>query len=265
MADYVREQSVGELLRNGAEIYRGHFLTVFASYFVLALPLGWLAAEASIRGQSQIFVALLSINVVLASVAAAAVTIAVSNVCVGNRTDLGQAYKSLGVARALKVLWTSLVAGMSIGLLMVIVFGAFALSTNAYTRVIAVVLAIAVIFLSVMFYAGFLIVVPIVVLEDCAGFPALRRCWTLSRGLRVRNLGVIFLLFAIFLAFNIVIQFIMAPFADRISDRLVLVITFGLQFLVTPMILVLSVLLYYDSRVRLEGYDTSALSTDLRH
>src|SRR5438445_7714901 len=103
MPDYVREQSVGELLRNGMSIYRRHFLAVFATYFVVCFPLAWLYMEASARRSINAGVALFFLNLLVISVATGALTILVSDICLGNSVSVGRAYKMLGAARSAKV------------------------------------------------------------------------------------------------------------------------------------------------------------------
>jgi hypothetical protein len=242
MADYVRQQSVGELLKNGVDIYRRNFLAVFAIYFLVCFPLSWLQLEALRSGLDRLALAMVMLNLLVGSVAAGALTILVSDICLGNRISIGRSYSSLGVSRAAKILGTSLLSllALLLGLLLLIVPG-------------------------VVLYAAFVTIVPIVVLENRGGMAAIRRSWELSSGLRGRNLQVVLLVFALIFALAFVMGGITALFFPQLSERANSVLTLMIQFLLVPLLLVITVLLYYDSRVRHEGYDTSALGEDLHH
>jgi hypothetical protein len=246
MPDYVREQSVGELLRNGVSIYRRNFWAVFATYFLVCFPLAWAYIEALLRGATGVAIGLVILNVLIGSIATGAVTILVSDVCLGNSVSLARAYKSLGVSRTAKILGTSLlvILLLFVGLLLLIVPG-------------------------VILYASVLTVVPIVVLENRGGMAAIRRSWELSGGLRGRNLQVILLILALLFAAIFILAFVVgiigAFFRTAVSERATNAVTLFAQFVFIPFLLVVTVLLYYDSRVRHEGYDTSALGDDLHH
>jgi len=263
MPDYVREQSVGELLRNGANIYRRNFLGVFATYFLVCFPTTWLYVDAVDRGSLGLGYSLAALNVLIGCVATGALTILVSDMCVGNTINVGRAYKSLGIARAAKVLGTSflVVTGFLAPLILVLVIYSLFPTKPILVLTAGVIAAVVVVYL----FASLLAVVPIVVLEDRGGMAAIKRSWSLAGGLRGRNLQLFGLLLILSFAFGLLVGALSSFASETISERALNALALLVQFLLVPLIMVVIVLMYYDSRVRHEGYDTHALGEDLHH
>jgi len=103
----------------------------------------------------------------------------------------------------------------------------------------------------------------IVVLEGLWAVKALKRSKALARGFNWRNLAVLILLFVIVLVVLVMaatlftLLHVKSAFAGRIFTVVV-------ATTVVPLFFIAVVLLYYDSRVRKEAYDNSALAEDLR-
>jgi hypothetical protein len=274
MPDYVREQSVGELLRNGVSIYRRNFLAVFATYFIVCFPLAWLYMEAVDQEAFGLALSLLLVNLVAVSLATGALTILVSDMCLGNAVSVARAYKSLGATRLAKVFATSML--FVVGFLFLIFLGRLLYVSFPGAPIVglgaAAILATGV---GLVLSASLLTTVPVMVLENRGGIAAIGRSWGLSSGLRGRNLQVFMFLLAVAIALTVVIltiaMIVFEIIAERSSSAVAHAIQFtnavflSTQFLVMPLLLVVIILLYYDSRVRHEGYDKSALGEDLHH
>ncbi len=139
-----------------------------------------------------------------------------------------------------------------------------------FVMMMAGILALLVI--SLVLAVFFLFVPQVVILEGCNPFQALARSWQLARGSFWRILGLILLL-------TLLIYFISAVpsgmlggvigiiFDDPIEDfairqSLSTLIGYIAQILVLPVQLITFTVLYYDLRVRKEGYDLELMTQD---
>src|SRR5690242_13845741 len=95
MANYLREQSVGEVLRNAAEIYGRNFGVLFVTYFLPMLPFGIWQSEAQAAGRLGLFWTALLCSMVVTFIAWGAITIAVSDVCLGNKPTIARSYQKV--------------------------------------------------------------------------------------------------------------------------------------------------------------------------
>jgi hypothetical protein len=245
LADYVRQQSTGELVRNAATIYRRNFFTLVFPYLFVSISLAWVKLNGDIADDPALSFVLLCVEFVLSAVISGAATMIVSDVCLGHQPSLQRAYRFLVGARAWRVLGTSLLAGAMLGI----------------GFVLFVVPA-------VVMYAAFITVIPVVLLEDRAGLNAISRSYTLSRGLLLRNLGVVLILLSPILVVTFLAVFLpglvslLWTSAEQLfQPEIILAI---IQAIALPLMLILPVLIYYDERVRKEGYDSAALNDALR-
>ncbi len=107
---------------------------------------------------------------------------------------------------------------------------------------------------------------PIVVIEGVWGFKALRRSIQLGRNYYLRNLGVMLLLYVIVTLAFIVMFYLSVRFYG--IHPWIAVTDLGLRDLIlcalAPILIIRTVILYYDMRVRNEAYDITALAEELR-
>lgn len=106
-------------------------------------------------------------------------------------------------------------------------------------------------------------ITPTVVVEKRAGVDALKRSWSLMKPRRMPAVGVLLIVTVIMWVVTIPFQTI-TEFASAFNVYLLgpVALFSGLATaLVTPVFQVVSVLLYFDSRVRLEGFDLELLSS----
>ena len=244
MTEHVRAHTVGDLLRSSVAIYREHFGSFFVAYFVPAFPLALLQEEAQLSERSVLFPVLVLLNLAVAGLASGATTVMVSDACLGRPVSARRAYRSLFRGRVGKVLGTTVLVAL------------------------ALVASLVLLLVPFLFVAPALMLsVPAAVLEDRRPFAAVRRSWLLTRGLRLRNLGVLLLVATVALALAVVVAtpfvLLMLDADEQTTTRVMSFVGITLQTLVLPAVLVLQVLMYYDARVRHEGYDGAALSADL--
>jgi hypothetical protein len=104
-------------------------------------------------------------------------------------------------------------------------------------------------------------VVPAVVIEGASAPDSLRRSSSLSEDLKLHILGTLILMFLIYLVFN----FGVGLLATTIGRNPYLAEIIGLVFtpLIAPLFHILETLLYYDARIRREGFDIELMVSEL--
>ncbi|PYJ29007.1 MAG: hypothetical protein DME89_04790 [Verrucomicrobia bacterium] len=242
MVNYVREQTVGELIRNTFAIYGRGFSVIFLTYFLPVFPVNLCVTEAQIAGAKGLYLLGTFVSVFVSLIACGAITIAISDMCLGNKPSVARSYgkifgEMLGKLFVANLLQTLFVL---IGLILLIVPGVIA--------------------------AVWLLLTPsVVILEGLGGMNALKRSKALGQGFYWRNFGVFLLVMVICVVLGgilgAIFGAIFGAMLGNFGGRLVYVLA---QTLSAPLSLVMVVLLYYDLRVRKEAYDAAALAEDLR-
>jgi len=229
--NYIREQSVREILNASLSIYFKHFgsvilvsLLLFPIYCLAGIP------ETAIIGSLLLFFVL--------SLVIAALTVLISEVCLGYKPSPARAYKRVFGTIIGKVFATGLLFSLVvlIGFVLLIIPG-------------------------IVFYLWFALWQVVVVLEGKWGRDALKRSKELGKGFYLRILVVLIIMTVLIMLPVFVIGFISAFMAGEAGSILIAL----LQTLIMPIVLIPLVLMYYDLRVRKESYDTTALAEDLKH
>lgn len=99
-----------------------------------------------------------------------------------------------------------------------------------------------------------------IVIERRGVFAALSRSATLSRGRKLHILGTTLLAFLIFLVLYIAIGIVAAVSGSIVIST---VLTVAASIIAYPMFAITEMLLYYDARVRNEGYDIEMMAEGL--
>jgi hypothetical protein len=245
MANYVQQQSVGDVILNTFDVFGKGFLVIFLSYFLHVLPFVICANEAQAANFTGLYWLILLCSFPISLFASATITVSVSDICLGNAPSLVRSYKKVfGVM--LKLLGTNIlqVIIILIGFILLLVPGIIAMMWLMFTP-------------------------SAVILEGVSGFSALKRSKQLAHGYNWRNFGVFLLLLIIM----VVIGFIIGAIVGVILVLLLPVATHALLFRLLNAVmnaigatitLTMIVLLYYDLRARKEAYDAAALAEDLR-
>jgi hypothetical protein len=239
MANYVQQQSVGDIIRNTFAIYGKGFVVIFLSYFLPLLPFGICANEAAAAQAMGLYWLIVLCSLPVSLAATSAITISVSDICLGNAPSLARAYKKVfGVMWKLLATNILQVVIIFIGIMLLVVPGIIAMVWLIFTP-------------------------SVVILEGLGGFTALKRSKDLARGYNWRNFGVFLLMLTILFVIGFVLGAIFglllpsAPHAFRIFQAAVNLVSGTIT-------LTMIVLLYYDLRARKEAYDPAALAEDLR-
>jgi membrane-anchored glycerophosphoryl diester phosphodiesterase (GDPDase) len=248
------EQTAWTLLANIVHIYRHHFSVVVGAAgvpFVLPAIIVILAWSNLIPEESQaalIVAAVLLFYIFYLFLVPAALTVVLSDICLGNAPTLKRAFvRVLGQRRWWHLFTTAMLVALAgwLGLILLIVPGLWILVRTLFAM-------------------------PIVVLEDRRNRDAIRRSFALTKGKVLRIAGLYFLTPLVFVVLSSLIGVVVALTAAATgleSVQLVGVLksltNLIIFILATPAFLMLIVLLYYAERVRRESYDAQALVEDL--
>ena len=253
MSGYLVQRNAGDIVRGAVAMYREYFLTFVVIGVLPILPtLGWafFGPDNSDESLATRITAYFSVKELVTHLVEAipqlAITIAVSDICLGNQPSFMRSYQRLFRLNFALPLMTYLLVQWFIG---------FAQEVHMlfYPLLLALTMLIG----------------EVVVLERRAGKSALSRNWQLSRGFMLRNLAVFGLVFAAFLVYAFLPSFIVAALAKfgfmeyRPWESFLSVFATLLGSLLFPLVGITTTLIYYDMRVRKEAYDTVALAQDL--
>ena len=237
----IQQQSIVSVIRNTFAIY-GKGFSNFLICLLPTLPFAiWAQESLASHAMAQYWIAA-SFSMFLAWLAFGAISISVSDICLGHAPSLTRSYDKLfggaaGTLLIVNILQLLIVVG---GLILFIIPG--------------IIASLWLLFIS-----------PVVVLEGIGGINALKRSKAIAQGYNLRNLGVLVLLTIISALCGGILGYLFGllfPMAvDHWPCRLFVSVV-GL--LAQPISLIAVVLLYYDLRARKESYDAAALAQDLK-
>lgn len=246
VAPVLRPLSLGEVLDVAFGLYRSLFaplLVVAVVCQVIPMALGvYLGASGALFVNIPLSLLYWCLAVILGSLGVAASTFIVSDAYLGRETPatvaLGRAMSLLGRLVVISLL-SSLLIG--VGFMLVFVPGVILLSGLLLSPVVAV-------------------------LESPpAATAAMGRSWELTRGYRGKVLLTMFVAFLLLLVPSIAIGGAGALIGDEGAvGMVILVLEAVLQVFIYPFVYVVMTVLYYDLRVRKEGFDLELLASSLQ-
>jgi hypothetical protein len=167
--------------------------------------------------------------------------------------DLGNAFREV-LPKAVHII----IGAFLRGLVMLVLFFPFILVS--IHPVFAIVAFLALCVGGPYLYARYLVVTPVIVLEDRGAIEAMSRAAVLSRGRKLHAIGAYALLMLIYLVLMFGISMVMAV----VRLQMVAVLLNSLFVLVSfPIFSLTEMLLYYDMRIRNEGYDLEMMAASL--
>jgi hypothetical protein len=257
MANYLREQSAGEILRGTISIYRRGFLPLCGMYLLPTFPFHLL--KLKMLGNPEAYIYLwIALWVLVTPFAAAALTVGVSDICVGNRPSIGRSLRRVFGVILGKLIFTNLFVFLIVTAAFVPCYFAFLWQKTSASLFLC--LFVVGIILTLLFLIWWMFVPTVVVLERTWAWTALQRSRILGKGFYTRNTALVLLLY---LPTTILAWIIYATLQISSSDVLK-ALGIVLQGILVPLPLIATVLLYYDLRARSEGYDLAMLGQDLR-
>lgn len=229
MADYIRERSSGEIVRDSIKIYRTHFAIIFAIYFVNAFLWEFIYEVLSATGswpRGKWFFK--GLGLLMPFAAGVQLTSVVAQIYLGYEVNTRKIMRRPGT-----------------------------LSKAILTGIVVLLLA--------PLYPFTMFAVPVVVLENVWGFKALKRSFQLGRHYYLRNFLVFIWPYTVYYLVSIGLGAI-DLFYGTTTLRTILFIGSkeAIVSLITPLAIITTVLLYFDMRIRNEAYDIVSLAEELQ-
>lgn len=234
----LRPRSATEIIDASFQLLRSHYTQLVAVAVVALLPyivLAALAGEPGAYGAGALLVPLAQF--LCAALAEAAVIVAVSDAYLGTKVDIHRA-----IATTIGRLPTIILAGI--------------------LRGVAVMLGvIALIFPGIYVALRTFAITPVVVLEDRSASDAMARSWSLAKGEVGKVFITLLLAWLIFIVLYLLLLALVGMLASQ-NPRAINVVVAILMALVYPITGVVTTFLYYDIRVRREGFDLELLARE---
>lgn len=279
MAD-LRPMNFGEILDGSLVIYRRHFglflkLAVAALAVPVALSVYFVFRFLADLREAPLRALLILVPVVLlyyvASLVMTAGTVRIIADSYLGRTPQFRDALALGVSK----IWPLVAVGIGKGLVLVLIIVATGvvaaigvpLLRGAGGGVLVVALVLAGIWLTIYVACGYGVTTPVVVLEELgSSFDAFGRSWELTRGFKLKVLGLAIVTFL--LCDTIPRQVFQAlatalmPTSTGLGIALT-VVSVAVPLVLAPVIASVITLMYYDLRVRREAFDLQVLGQQL--
>jgi len=243
MADYISERTGGQIIGDSLRLYLNNLPVIFAVYVLPLLPFIFIEAVALSEGDAQTNLIASLIDAIISIFTLGAVTIAVSDICLGNKASLVRSYAAL-----FRVFWAYL--GVYLLYLLATFLGLVLLIVPGIVAMLLLVFCL-----------------PAAVVERRGPIEAFKRSIELGKGYYWRNFGVLLLAVLVAMVAMVVVVLVMVFFSVLFNAGPE---SFALNFftgfltaLAVPLFQVPAILLYYDMRARKEHFDGSALAQEL--
>lgn len=249
----LRPLTVGEILDQSLKIYRRSFgpmvmIALLANVVPVALGV-YVVTSGGIEANPILWGLNLFFSVVMGALATAATVFLVSESYLGRQIGAGEA-----ILRAAKFIWPLIVLSIGVGL--AVMLGVLALIVGAF--VVACGLAVS---------------TQALVLEDLTASEAMSRSWSLTKGFRMKILGLAILVGILIVIPSVVIGYFTTPtradMANLEALRRKLLVARVIQQIITvilyPLLYTALTVAYYDLRIRKEGFDLELLESTLQH
>ncbi len=283
----LRPLGITDILDETIDLYRSNFVLLVGISGVLNVPYAVVSGfiEASKPGGMTGKVLNLLAAVVIGSLVTGALTFAISDRYLGRPTSVGASYgrvlKSSVFAPLLgAMLLKDLIALAPLVAVAVVGAGAMAAAAMQGSTATAVAAGIGILALlppalvwAAYFGIKFLLVEPAVILEQVGAGGALSRSWNLTAGSWWKALGLSFIVVGIMV---VIVGIVTAPAAIAIAAKtqagqpishsilaINTVLTALVQTLMAPWVSIAWILLYYDMRIRKEGFDLELMAREL--
>jgi hypothetical protein len=278
----LRPRSGTEIVDAAFQLYRRHFAPLVTISAVILTPLIVLSliltgGDPTIQATRPVAsIALVFVAWILGSLSEAAVVLAVSESVMQGAMDAGAALRrtlrrafAILVAALMKwfiIVFAIAVVAAIVPMVMVMIGGGI-VQTGALTRTAAVgVVLILVAFalgggIGLFYYACYFAVSAAVIVENVGPRAALTRSRALSMGLRRKILSTLGTPMFILL----VIQFVVALMVRSLPGPIAIgfVLQQATTIILTPVVAIIATLLYYDARIRNEGFDLEVMTAEL--
>ena len=268
-----RPRSVAELIDASVRLVRGHYkqLAMMSGIaFLPALMIELLFAPRELTAEARIsdfavYWPMSLLGALWFVVIDGAMVVAISDAYLGRLVDAGGAIRQ-AFGKAGRIIVTYLLRWLIpivpvIAFAMVIAILTVAMGEFA-TLLISVVLGAAVLVLAINLYLRFLVAPAAVMLEDVTAVGAVRRSTALTAGHRGRIFGLVLLVLLMFVAIIVALALTVSALIQNVF--VVGAIWQVIAVFLYPVPAAIVALLYYDLRIRKEGYDIELMAQELR-
>lgn len=259
----LRPLSVGELLDKAFRIYRMNFLVLIGMAAVVLIPEAVLQTLSVLYFDNATIASLIS-QAFIHLIAYAAMTVFIAHVHVGREISFRDSY-GLGLKRYWSIFGANFLMGLAIGAPMILV-----MLCSMTVGVLSLVVIMLWLPLAVFLSTRWSLYTPAILAEDIGSSEALKRSWVLTEGYFWRVLGTSFaagLLAMLITVFPSLISKYVFLSLLSLSYNLVQVINVVIEMaaamLALPFSIAVIVLIYYDLRVRKEGFDLEVMADTL--
>jgi hypothetical protein len=246
-----RPRSTSELVDAAFQLLRRDYMQYvmlmaisYVPWLVLLMATGQLTASASEIQSPGLFIFGMLAAMVWFTLIDAVMILAVSESYMGRPVDVGGAFRT-AIGRVGSVLYAAIVKSLivGVGLLLLIVPG-------------------------VIWFAKYFAVPATIVIEGRSGPEGMKRSAQLSDGLKGHVLKTLALVWLIYFVLSIAAGMIGGgmALASRSDTMLVVftqIVNAAFRIFLYPLIAIVQTLLYYDARIRKEGYDLELMAQDL--
>lgn len=277
----LRPLSFGEILDQAFSLFRRLFVPLVLVQIIctgVIIPLQLFVAAGG-RQFSALYLVTLLINMIASALASAAVALLISENYLGRTLSAGGALKLavpkigpvilLSMALGLVLIVSAIPAGIAFvsGMAMLAPLGMGTAGATTLERLPMagglVLAGFALLLVPLAVFAGLAVSTPALVIEDIGAGSALQRSWALTRRFRLRTIGLL-LLTAILIGIPFMgVTLIVTMFAGEVAILLAQALSILVLLMLTPLIYCVLTLLYYDLRVRKEGFDLQVLADSL--
>ncbi len=257
--------SVGELLDKSFQIYKGNALTLLAITGVLLVPAAIIRLVATAYMADARLVEWF-LDFFIQNMTEVALICAISNLYLGKEVSVSAVY-SVGMRNYGAVLGATFLMGLAYSALGILV-GIFAIGASGSIGCLLIPVGAATIFISTRWSIS----IPSVVLEDMRAAKGIGRSWSLTKGYFWKVFGTAFAagLLGILVSYlpTLALNYLVTELVNTSFLTTQLLLKVAEQFAVIislPFTLGVTVLIYYDLRVRKEAFDLLVMSgeTDL--
>lgn len=287
---HIRPLGFGEVLDGAFALYRRHFVDFFLTALIPLAPFGIFYARLMADGaafdpaagdaMAGLAGAMSLVSMLIMLIVYGALTRQAAQAYTGSEVSIGDGF-GYGLRKTVPLLLTTIasliiliVVWMVLGMGVAFVVGALTVFSSVAAVLVGVVTGLAALVLSAALFASLFAVGTAVVIEGAGPVAAIRRSWRLARGARGRIAGILFVswLITALASFGVMFalgfgQAIIDPdsMAQATTSQLYLqqAVSTLMGALTFPFSVVCMVLLYFDRRVRTEGYDIEAATEAL--
>ena len=258
----LRPLSVGEILDRAFRLYRNHFLSLIGITALALTPVLILEVLSQILMGSAVLVNGLQSFFVLCLVQGS-LTYAVASAYLGHPFSIGRAYRA--ALSRYGSLWGAIMLQILAICVPVVLLGCALIEMTGRGAGTIIVTQLLFVALVILFISRWLLAVPSIMQEGAGAVQGLGRSWKLTHGIFWRVLGVLLLTLLIADLPSTAVTYGLTYFfpGNPVGPLVKLVLTELSLIVALPWSTGVTVLLYYDLRVRGEGYDLELQAREL--